>query len=184
MRGSSFSSSRTTSDGRSISNGRRQSIGGAEVSKLTSNGYLPKKLPSFQLRSSGTSSVLKNAKGSSKSFDGGTRSLDRGRASYLNVPARNYLPAQSTEATNEVEQNDKWKETSEESAKEFPTPETEESVPSVLYDMLQKEVIALRKASNEKDQSLKDKDDAIEVYNFSSVSQTFHLTHSCLHFII
>ncbi|KAL9683742.1 hypothetical protein QQ045_021167 [Rhodiola kirilowii] len=41
--------------------------------------------------------------------------------------------------------------------------ESEETVPSVLYDMLPKEVIASRKASNEKDQSLKDKDDAIEM---------------------
>ncbi|CAM8936400.1 unnamed protein product [Rhodiola kirilowii] len=162
LRGSSFSGSRTTSEGRSVSNGRRQSIGGAEMSKLTSNGYLPKKLPSFQLRSSGTSSVLKNAKGTSKSFDGGTRSLDRARA-YLNGPVRNNLPVQLTEVTKEVEQNDNWQENSEDSAKEVPTTELEETVPSVLYDMLQKEVIALRKASNEKDQSLKDKDDAIEM---------------------
>uniref|UniRef100_A0A7N0TCY7 Uncharacterized protein n=1 Tax=Kalanchoe fedtschenkoi TaxID=63787 RepID=A0A7N0TCY7_KALFE len=162
LRGSSFSSNRTTSEGRSISNGRRQSLGGAEVSKLTSNGFLPKRLPSFQLRSSGTSSVLKNAKGTSKSFDGGTRSLDRGRA-YLNGPVRNYLPVQSSDVTKEVEQNDNWKETTEESTKEFPTAEIEEAVPIVLYDLLQKEVVTLRKASNEKDQSLKDKDDAIEM---------------------
>jgi hypothetical protein len=36
-------------------------------------------------------------------------------------------------------------------------------VSGVLYDMLQKEVVSLRKACHEKDQSLKDKDDAIEV---------------------
>jgi hypothetical protein len=40
---------------------------------------------------------------------------------------------------------------------------SEDYVSGLLYDMLQKEVIALRKASHEKDQSLKDKDDAIEV---------------------
>ena len=39
----------------------------------------------------------------------------------------------------------------------------EDPVPGVLYDLLQKEVVNLRKASHEKDQSLKDKDDAIEV---------------------
>lgn len=38
-----------------------------------------------------------------------------------------------------------------------------DTVSGVLYDMLQKEVITLRKAMHEKDQSLKDKDDAIEV---------------------
>lgn len=42
----------------------------------------------------------------------------------------------------------------------------EDYVSGVLYDLLQKEVITLRKACHEKDQSLKDKDDAIEVrYN-------------------
>ncbi|KAL9679697.1 hypothetical protein QQ045_017563 [Rhodiola kirilowii] len=41
--------------------------------------------------------------------------------------------------------------------------ESKETVPGVLYDMLQKEVIASRKARNEKDQSLKDKDDAIDM---------------------
>ncbi|KAJ7300259.1 hypothetical protein O6H91_21G066200 [Diphasiastrum complanatum] len=39
----------------------------------------------------------------------------------------------------------------------------EDSVSGFLYDMLQKEVISLRKLSHEKDQSLKDKDDAIEM---------------------
>ncbi|KAF3485284.1 hypothetical protein F2Q69_00054186 [Brassica cretica] len=40
---------------------------------------------------------------------------------------------------------------------------SEDSVPRVLYDVLQKEVVSLRKTSHEKDQSLKDKDDAIEM---------------------
>ncbi|XP_047318113.1 microtubule-associated protein 70-2-like [Impatiens glandulifera] len=38
-----------------------------------------------------------------------------------------------------------------------------DSVSGILYDMLQKEVVMLRKACHEKDQSLKDKDDAIEM---------------------
>lgn len=38
-----------------------------------------------------------------------------------------------------------------------------DTVSGVLYDILQKEVISLRRASQEKDQSLKDKDNAIEV---------------------
>ncbi|KAI3964657.1 hypothetical protein MKX01_020474 [Papaver californicum] len=46
---------------------------------------------------------------------------------------------------------------------DFPIVDSEDSVSGILYDMLQKEVIGLRKASHEKDQSLKDKDDAIEM---------------------
>ncbi|MFS7901903.1 putative microtubule-associated protein [Helianthus anomalus] len=41
--------------------------------------------------------------------------------------------------------------------------ETEDTVPGLLYDLLKKEVIALRKVGHEKNQSIKDKDDAIEV---------------------
>ncbi|KAF5945692.1 hypothetical protein HYC85_015920 [Camellia sinensis] len=149
---SSSSSSRSTPEGRSMSNGpsRRQSLGGADnISKLTSNGFLPKRSPSFQLRSSGTSSVLKHAKGTSKSFDGGTRSLDR---------------AKSCEGRKETEANSNtWKENPEEKINDFPAVDTEDTVPAVVYDFLQKEVIALRRAGHEKDQSLKDKDDAIEM---------------------
>ena len=46
---------------------------------------------------------------------------------------------------------------------DFPTVDTENSVPGVLHDLLQKVVIALRKVGHEKDQSLKDKDDANEM---------------------
>ncbi|XP_051138815.1 microtubule-associated protein 70-1-like [Andrographis paniculata] len=41
--------------------------------------------------------------------------------------------------------------------------ETEDYVSGVLYDMLQKEVMMLRKACHEKNQSMKDKDNAIEM---------------------
>ncbi|KAF9587028.1 hypothetical protein IFM89_039714 [Coptis chinensis] len=168
LRGSSTSLSRTNSEGRSASNGpsRRQSLGGADnMSKFTSNGFLPKRTPSSQLRpsiSSGTSLVLKHAKGSSKSFDGGTRSLDRGKV-LSNRIGSNYLFNKSIDATRDVEANDTWKGSNEEKLNESSNTETEDSVSGVLYDMLQKEVIALRKAGHEKDQSLKDKDDAIEM---------------------
>ena len=36
-------------------------------------------------------------------------------------------------------------------------------VSGLLYDMVQKEVIALRKSIHEKDKSVKDKDDSIDV---------------------
>ncbi|KAI3734089.1 hypothetical protein L6452_13550 [Arctium lappa] len=159
-----------SSDGKSMSNGpsRRQSLGGADnFSKLTSNGFLPKRSPSFQIRSTlsaGSSSVLRHAKGTSKSFDGGTRSLDRGKLNLNggNSPTFNF--AQSCEGTKDIEtSNSSWKGNPDEKPSDFPGTETEDTVPGLLYDLLQKEVIALRKAGHEKDQSLKDKDDAIEM---------------------
>ncbi|KAI4313699.1 hypothetical protein L6164_026656 [Bauhinia variegata] len=168
LRGSSNSGNRGTSEGRSISNGpsRRQSLGGADnFSKLTSNGFLSKRTPSSQVRS-GTSSILKHAKGTSKSFDGGTRSLDRsldrGKV-ILNGAPPSYSFNQSCEATKDNDVNDDWKGNSDDKPNELQTVDTENSVPAVLYDLLQKEVLALRKSSHEKDQSLKDKDDAIEM---------------------
>nr|KJB50391.1 hypothetical protein B456_008G168300 [Gossypium raimondii] len=160
LRGSSNSVSRSTSDGRSMSNGpsRRQSLGGADsFSKLASNGFLPKRSPSFQLRSSlSSSTVLKHAKGTSKSFDGGTRSLDRAKTLF-NGSGSNISFNQPSEGTMEGEAP------STAIPDDFQPVDKEDNVPGVLYDLLQKEVIALRKAGHEKDQSLKDKDDAIEV---------------------
>ncbi|XP_071707788.1 microtubule-associated protein 70-1-like isoform X2 [Rutidosis leptorrhynchoides] len=140
-----------------VSSSRRQSLGGADnFSKLASNGFLPKRSPSFQIRStvpSGSSSVLRHAKGTSKSFDGGTRSLDRGKliSSGGNSPTFNIGESCVETKDNETPTNSDEK------------PETEDMVPGLLYDLLQKEVISLRKSSQEKDQSLKDKDDAIEM---------------------
>ncbi|KAG8500078.1 hypothetical protein CXB51_004370 [Gossypium anomalum] len=160
LRGSSNSFSRSTSVGRSTSNGpsRRQSLGGAEnFSKISSNGFLPKRSPSSQLRSSlSSSTVLKHAKGTSKSFDGGTRSLDRAKV-LLNGAASNVSINHPSEGIKESESS------SSEKSNDFQPVDTEDNVPGVLYDLLQKEVIALRKAGHEKDQSLKDKDDAIEM---------------------
>ncbi|KAF8081253.1 hypothetical protein N665_0897s0009 [Sinapis alba] len=168
LRGTSSSSVRNTPEGRSMSNGpsRRQSLGGSDnLQKFASNGFLPKKSPSSQIRNAFTSnstSVLKNAKGTSRSFDGGTRSLDRGKA-LLNGPGK-YSFNKACEEAKESESPSAWKEDSEEKTPtELPPPTTEDNVPGVLYDLLQKEVVALRKSSHEKDQSLKDKDDAIEM---------------------
>ena len=160
------SSVRNTPDGRSSSNGlsRRQSLGGAEnISKLTSNGFLPKRSPSFQMRSSGSSTVLKHAKGTSKSFDGGSRSLDRSKI-LLNGTGPNFKMSQSCDGTKDSEpQKSTWKENQDEKPSDVQVTETDDTVLGLLYDLLQKEVVALRKAGHEKDQSLKDKDDAIEV---------------------
>lgn len=141
-----------------MSNGpsRRQSLGGADnFSKL--NGMLPKRSPSFQMRSSlssGSSSILRHANGTSKSFDGGTRALDRSKSNGSGSPTFNI--GQSCDGTKDIE-------VSSEKPSEPSGTETEDSVPGLLYDLLQKEVIALRKSGHEKDQSIKDKDDAIEV---------------------
>ncbi|GKC13154.1 myosin II heavy chain-like protein, partial [Tanacetum coccineum] len=150
-----------SSDGKSMSNGpsRRQSLGGADnFAKLPSNGFLHKRSPSFQMRSSlsaGSSSILKHAKGTSKSFDGGTRSLDRSKLNSNGPNSPTFNLVQSREEILIKNPDDK--------SSELPGVETEDTVPGLLYDLLQKEVIALRKAGHEKDQSLKDKDDAIEM---------------------
>ncbi|KAK8299637.1 hypothetical protein V6Z12_D05G335400 [Gossypium hirsutum] len=126
LRGSSNSVSRSTSDGRSVSNGRsrRQSL------------------------------VLKHAKGTSKSFDGGTRSLDVTKV-LLNGTDSNSSLNQPSEGKAEAP--------SDEKPNNFLAVDAEDNVSGVLYDLLQKEVIALRKAGHEKDLSLKDKDEAIEM---------------------
>ncbi|KAL5070975.1 hypothetical protein RYX36_021862 [Vicia faba] len=168
LRGNSSSSSRSTIEGRSMNNGysRRQSLGGADnISKLTSNGFLPKRAPSPQLRSSlSSSTILRHAKGTSKSFDGGSRTLDRSKTLLSGAPqTQSYSFNQSLEETKERDADDNWKGSSGDKPNDFPPGDTDDSIPSVLYDLLQKEVIALRKAGHEKDQSLKDKDDAIEM---------------------
>ncbi|GMH27447.1 hypothetical protein Nepgr_029290 [Nepenthes gracilis] len=162
LRGTSSGNNQTTPEGRSLSNGRRQSLGGADnITKA--NGFLPKRAPSLQLRSSLTSStsmMLRHAKGVSKSFDGGTRSLDRGKI-LLNRTSPTYTLNQSSEGAMDDDAQNACQANSDE--KQIQPVDTADSVPGVLYDLLQKEIIALRKAGHEKDQSLKDKDDAIEM---------------------
>ncbi|KAJ0257024.1 Microtubule-associated protein 70-4 [Hirschfeldia incana] len=157
-------SSRGTAGVRSSSNGpsRRQSLVGAEPSPKysSSNGSVTKTRPSSQPRSStaSASTVLKHAKGTSASFDGGTRSLDRNKV-LMNRPGSKFPSNhQSSEGTSRVDSPSsiKGEESDEKTA-------DNDSVPGVLYDLLQKEVITLRKAAHEKDQSLRDKDDAIEM---------------------
>ncbi|KAK0596792.1 hypothetical protein LWI29_019147 [Acer saccharum] len=159
--------SRAASDGKSISYmaSRRQSLGGAEFfSKSSSNDYLSKRTLNPQtgfLRSNSATSLLRHAK-SSGSFDGGSRSLDRdkpipdtnGKDNFLTT-IDDQTPSTETIVTHDESANG----TSVENSKS----EHEDYVSGMLYDMLQKEVITLRKASHEKDQSLKDKDDAIEM---------------------
>uniref|UniRef100_A0A0D9WNW6 Microtubule-associated protein 70-2 n=1 Tax=Leersia perrieri TaxID=77586 RepID=A0A0D9WNW6_9ORYZ len=177
LRGPPSGSSRPPTEGKVFSNGpsRRLSLGGADnMSKLSPNGLLARRSPSFNSRSSLSSSsslVLKHAKGTSKSFDGGTRSLDRGKIRVNGT----HLLNRSTDAVRDCETNDSWKGNADEGPNENTNGNTDESnketannksaemVSGFLYDMLQKEVISLRKACYEKDHSLKDKDEAIEM---------------------
>ncbi|KAL6001320.1 hypothetical protein ACLOJK_007054 [Asimina triloba] len=164
LKASTTGANRITSDGRSISNGRsrRQSLGGAESISRTTNGLISKRTPASQLRSSlisGSSTILKHAKGTSKSFDGGSRSLDRSKALPNGISLNRSLN-KSSDMTRDVEAHNSWKGNPDEKPHEL---DANDKVSGLLYDMLQKEVVSLRKACHEKDQSLKDKDDAIEM---------------------
>ncbi|OWM85478.1 hypothetical protein CDL15_Pgr019102 [Punica granatum] len=147
--------------GTSYGSSRRLSLGGADHARLSSNGYTSKKISIAQnglLRSNSANTLLKNSRTSSGSFDGGSRSLDKIIPSSTetdNTPENIGNPPQTTEMNS----------SSEEIADRNPTEkaEREDCVSGVLYDMLQKEVIAMRKACNEKDHSLREKDDAIEM---------------------
>ncbi|CAL5378453.1 unnamed protein product [Camellia sinensis] len=133
--------------GKCVSSGvsRCQSLGGDDnISKLTCNGFLPKRSLSFQKEStlsSGTGSVLKHAKETSKSLDSGTQLLDRGKIINGKV-----IPGKKPGKK----------------PIDFLLVDTEDTVPGLLYDLFQEELIALRKDGHEKNQGLKDKDDAIE----------------------
>ncbi|XP_009101310.1 microtubule-associated protein 70-3 isoform X1 [Brassica rapa] len=164
LRGPPSGGNRTTPEGRSISNGpsRRQSLGGADViPKLTSNGFFSKRTPSSQFRSlsSSASTVLKHARGTSKSFDGGSRSLDRSKL-LTNERSAKFPLNQSSEGTSE---GDSPNSTKQEESEKPAGGTSNDSVPGVLHDLLQKEVITLRKAAHDKDQSIRDKDEAIEM---------------------
>jgi len=158
----------TVSDGRNIATGpsRRQSFGGAEsISSSSSNGYLSRKTSisrSGSLRSNSANVLLKNAKLSSRSYDGGSRNLERERP----TSDANRVDNMPTNTNNQTITSETIT-THKESANGIPVKkskaENEDCVSGMLYDMLQKEVISLRKACHEKDQTLKDKDDAIEV---------------------
>ncbi|CAL9025101.1 unnamed protein product [Prunus brigantina] len=159
--------SRPSPDARIISNGpsRRQSLGGAEnFSRASSNGYLSRTKSNLQSgfnRSNTATAILKHAKSSSRSFDGGSRLLDRDKL----VP--DATGKDNTNSASDQTQMDetigRHEERANGSLAEQSRTEHEDYVSGVLYDMLQKEVVSLRKACHEKDQTLKDKDDAIEM---------------------
>lgn len=150
-----------------MSNGasRRQSHGGSEnLSRPSSNGILSGKVYlSGSSRIISASSLLKQAKNLSSSFDGDS-TLPSGDK---RVPDTNEKDSQCTHSKDTQKNNgiiNPCENGDGGILAEKLRNEYEDCVSGMLYDMLQKEVITLRKACHEKDQSLKDKDDAIEVW--------------------
>ncbi|XP_065857197.1 microtubule-associated protein 70-1-like [Euphorbia lathyris] len=164
----STSSSRSTSEVRSSNNGssRRQSLGGGECfSRSFSNGNLSRKASSLQagsFRSNSAVTLLKSAKVPSRSFDGSSSSMESDKLIQEKLN-RDNAPASASNETKGSESIVICEEHANGMSMGKLKSEHEDYVSGILYDMLQKEVIALRKASHEKDQSLKDKDDAIEM---------------------
>ncbi|KAB2631117.1 microtubule-associated protein 70-2-like [Pyrus ussuriensis x Pyrus communis] len=146
---------RAASDGRILSNGpsRRQSIGGSDiVSQLSSNGYLYRTKSNLQSgfnRSNSATAILKEAKVSTRSFEDAT--------------GKDIMPNSANDQTEMNEVIGRHEESSNGTLGEQSRREHEDYVSGVVYDMLQKEVVSLRKACHEKDQTLKDKDDVIEM---------------------
>ncbi|XP_010673027.2 microtubule-associated protein 70-1 [Beta vulgaris subsp. vulgaris] len=150
--------SRVTPERRSISSGRsrRQSLGGVEnFSRLASNGTSKRTTisPSGTLRSNSAVALLKNAKNSSLSFDGGDKSQGGKPCPTMAIATSNGI---------DKIQNGSQKEDDHNLVEKTKT-NCDDYVSGALYDMLQKEVVSLRKACHEKAQSIKDKDDAIEM---------------------
>lgn len=164
---SSNGNPKLASEGRSISTApsRRQSLGGTEhLSRLSSNGYLSRRNTNSHtgsLQSNSASALLKTTKISSRSFDGGSRSLDREKLVQDAVVKDN----SATTTSGEIQFSETTAPYENEDGISVGKTKTEQEdlVSGVLYDMLQKEVISLRKSCHEKDITLKDKDDAIEV---------------------
>nr|DAD29258.1 TPA_asm: hypothetical protein HUJ06_030726 [Nelumbo nucifera] len=158
---------RTTSE-RIISNGpsRRQSLGGVEsFSRNYADGFSSRRSSNLRLAtvsSNSASALLKNVKCSSRSFDGGSRSIDRSKVTS-DRDGKDTTDNQTSDGIQSNETASTCKETSNGKPNENMKTDHEDYVSGLLYDMLQKEVITLRKACHEKDQSLKDKDDAIEM---------------------
>ncbi|KAH0461430.1 hypothetical protein IEQ34_009005 [Dendrobium chrysotoxum] len=146
------------------------------VSPLTNGTSMRKSFPVVKSTSlsSPTSAILKHAKGTSKSFDGG-RSTE-----YDNCRAKTCGGACSINSLREERDILLLDEKSPDANKELsigrssiPTASMgEDFVSGVLYDILQKEVVCLRNSCHEKDQYLKDKDNSIE--SLSKKVDTLH----------
>jgi Microtubule-associated protein 70 len=179
LRMPSNSSGHTNSEGKPLRNGtsvvsRRQSLGGAGTDKIpnlifngssVNNKRLPSPRPSSLLVSS--SMVLRRAKGVSKSFDGGSRDLSHSVTSLISKTnkfgnfANTSLDCGGSEEKEKGEGLKNEEQVDSNNSKDVEP--NEEQVSGFLYDLLQKEVVILRKACEAKDQGLRDKDSAVEV---------------------
>lgn len=166
LKSTSNVTSRTASEIRSISNGRarRQSFGGVEImSKPSQNGFLSRKTNQSGASRTGSASLsLKKVNNLSTWFDGDRKSEDKDQPNG-NIDEKDFESGKAgrdphSNGIHTLHENGNGKTTDRTKL------ENEDYVSGALYDMLQKEVIALRKVCQERDQTLKDKDDAIEVY--------------------
>lgn len=154
---------RSLPEGRTVNKGqlRRQSLGGLDLSRPSTNGISSRKGSLHPPRTNAANSLLKQDTSMSGSSNDSNTSLDNENGSLLTGGKENG----STSPRREIKTNGTI--SSHEIGDGCP-PETtkigsEDCVSGVLYDMMQKEVIGLRKACHEKDRSIKDKDDAIEM---------------------
>lgn len=146
----------------------RSPAGNGNIPISMSNGFTPKKSIPHLLKSSSFSrnsaSTIKNAKGASRSFDGGRLSdvdqqpIKSFQNSYSDKhpreEANGFCANTASVSIQTKDENGKLLETAGEQGSD--------SVSVVLYDVLQKEVVALRKACQEKDQDLKDQESFTE----------------------
>lgn len=141
-----------------MSNSRTRplSLGGPEnLSRSSTIGSLSRNDNFYRLsKISDANTILKQAKNLSTSFDGECRlPINGDMHSDINVTDLN----QNNGVITVLGHGDAG------TLMKNPKTKNEDYVSGTLYDMLQKEVITLRKACHEKDQSLNDKDDSIEV---------------------
>lgn len=177
---SSMSSSTLLKNGRMTSSfdGGRSTDGGASPkAKPFTNGFeelrTGRKSSTEVAKSSGPPSPKSSGPPSPRSSRPASPKISGSASSQYSVPAspKKSGPASSQISAPASPESEKASEVNKEKAESTaPAADSEiDTVSGVLYDMLQKEVITLRKAMHEKDQSLKDKDDAIEVCYVMSI---------------
>lgn len=146
----------------------RSPAGNGNIPNSLSNGFTPKKSIPPLLKSSSFSrnsaSTIKHAKGASRSFDGGRLSdvdqyqIKSFQNSFSDKHPRGDANGFFVNTTTSISI-----ETKDENGKMGTGELGVDSVSVVLYDVLQKEVVALRKACQEREQDLKDKESSIEM---------------------
>ncbi|THU55947.1 hypothetical protein C4D60_Mb11t12020 [Musa balbisiana] len=147
--------------------GRSRSINGSETSSGSLSGGTGSRKPFAPIGKSSTisspsSTLLRHAKGASKSFDGG-RVIDVD--DYRSKSSEDTYVHDSLEK--DIEQLSATGASMEELSGGKPShvmdDVRDDYVSVVFYDILQKEVITLRKSLHEKDQCLRDKDNSTEM---------------------